>query len=195
VTAQLALDGVAALPAGVLDEFECLYAAYPRKANKRRAWRAFVSARQRDSFEVIMAGLAAFEFDERPQFRPHAATWLNNDRWLEESLNLGADPWGLAGWYGAQPERPPGLFWVRGWEIEALRDVMLASGFGFVWRGDLDTLGAWLCGGFRPDSLCDVLAAACASVASAPRVLRFFERSVSRFGLRWHATRCEWVRG
>lgn len=68
--------------------FEDFWALYPRKVAKgkaRRAWAKQVKAGF--SPQMIMDGLIrlydylmAFE----PQFRPHPATWLNDERWEDE---------------------------------------------------------------------------------------------------------------
>lgn len=182
------------LPPTAVDEFATFWESYPRKTNKVAAGRAFLAARRRASLESILLGVERFPWDDRKRFIPHASTWLNNDRWTEQLIDP-SDQWGLTQWYREQPVEADGLFWVRGWELEALRDVMLATGFEFRWRGDLETLGRWICAGFRPDSVCEVIGAACAASASVPRLLAFFERAVLRFAFHWHSVRCEWVRG
>jgi hypothetical protein len=201
MSAQLSIDAIMALPAANLDEFEHLFwPAYPPnwrgRLGKVAAKRAFVRARRRASMAVIMAGLAAYRFGDDPRFVPHASTWLNNDYWASERAQDPAlDPWGLRAWYGRQSEQSPELFSVRGWDFEVMREVMLATGLPFDWRGDLGVLGSWLVAGFRPDSLAEVIAEDGAGSSSAPQSLRWFDRAVRRRALRWSAAKSEWVRG
>lgn len=69
-------------------EFETVFwPAYPNKIGKHGrngAMQAFVKARERASLEAILAGLQAYatKMDDRPWCVP--ATWLNQDRWLDE---------------------------------------------------------------------------------------------------------------
>ena len=65
--------------------FDAFWAKYPRKAAKPYARRAFNAALKRASFEAIMAGLNQYAFSRDHQFRPHPATWLNQDRWVIEA--------------------------------------------------------------------------------------------------------------
>lgn len=196
MSVQLSLGEIVALPPSAVDEWTIFWTAYPRKVGKGAARRAFLSARRRASFGAIIDGLAAYRFRDDKAWMPHASTWLNGDRWADERTQDPAlDRWGLTAWYERQPEEPNALFSVRGWSIEALADVLLAAGFDLVWRGDLDTLGAWLAAGYRPDSLAETIAEAAAGAAGAPRSLRWFDRAVRQRALRWHAIRSEWVRG
>lgn len=64
--------------------FEEFYAAYPRKVGRRAAANAFRAAIKRASIDEIIAGLRCATFSADPQFRPHPATWLNQDRWLDD---------------------------------------------------------------------------------------------------------------
>lgn len=192
MSTQLSLGGSIAPPVG--DEFDLFWAQYPRKDSKAAARRAFEKARRRASFADLMAGLLRYRFNPDRSLQPHASTWLNGDRWEDEVVDLASDAWGLAAWYEAQPAETADMFSVRGWTLDALVEVMIASGLDVCWRGDLDTLGAWLCAGYRPDSIALVLAEDCAGSPASARTLRWFDRAVRRSALRWNAVRSEWVR-
>ena len=71
-------DKSAAAPDG-FDEF---WAAYPKKAAKPAARKAWRSAVKRADVATIMAGLSRYKPD--PQFIANPSTWLNNDRWADE---------------------------------------------------------------------------------------------------------------
>lgn len=64
---------------------------YPRKAGKKAAITKLEGVRKRGEvpFGVLMAGIAKIPISE-PRFIPHPATWLNEGRWDDEVLPLGA---------------------------------------------------------------------------------------------------------
>jgi hypothetical protein len=71
--------------------FEDFWRVYPRRTGKGSARKAWVQARKRATFDQILIGadrfaaaLAKAHTEER--FVPHPATWLNADRWSDESL-------------------------------------------------------------------------------------------------------------
>lgn len=67
--------------------FEEFWARYPRKVGKgaaRRAYdKAMVKARHDDVMFALSEQIPALEAKEQ-QFRPHASTWLNGERWDDE---------------------------------------------------------------------------------------------------------------
>jgi hypothetical protein len=69
--------------------FEEFWRRYPRKVAKPAAEKAFGAAVKRHSPEDIFAGLATFRFSDDPRFIPHAATWLNQRRWMDEPADAG----------------------------------------------------------------------------------------------------------
>jgi hypothetical protein len=76
---------VTAVPEAWLIAFAAFYAAYPNKKAPERARRAFFACLRKGVTPAeIMAGLDRFVFDDRPRFRPHPATWLNDARWRDE---------------------------------------------------------------------------------------------------------------
>lgn len=194
---QLSIGAMMALPQAALDEFDDVFwSAYPRKVGKPAARRAFILARRRSSLGEIMAGLQRYPFQAEQRYVPHAATWLNQDRWMEAAPpDLSLDPWGLRAWWDAQPEHSEAMFHVRGYEFAACQEIMLASGLAVSWRGSLDVLGRWLVEGYRPDSVAGVVLEEVARSAQAARSLEWFDRAVRRRAWRWHAVRFEWVRG
>ena len=64
--------------------FKTFYAAYPRHDAPADAWKSWQRALKAATAAEIMAGLRRYRFDERPQFIPMPATWLNQERWLAE---------------------------------------------------------------------------------------------------------------
>ncbi|MEE8660242.1 hypothetical protein CGLAMM_02660 [Acetobacteraceae bacterium EV16G] len=71
-------------------DFDEFWAAYPRKEGKGSARKAFEKARRKISQRLLIRCVLAWPFAEklsdRGDFRPHPATWLNNERWLDESV-------------------------------------------------------------------------------------------------------------
>lgn len=69
----------------VRDHFIDFWKLYPRKVAKPAALRAWKQATRKSSPDAIMAGLGGWivAWDERnqPEFIPHPATWLNQERW------------------------------------------------------------------------------------------------------------------
>jgi uncharacterized protein YdaU (DUF1376 family) len=65
--------------------FDRFWGAYPRKIAKGAAEKAFATAAKAADVDVLVAAaqqLAARMTD--PKYTPHAATWLNQKRWLDE---------------------------------------------------------------------------------------------------------------
>ena len=64
-------------------DFEEFWHRYPRKDGKKPAWAKYTAARKKFTHSVIMAGLEAHlpsMAAKEPQFIPHAATWLHQER-------------------------------------------------------------------------------------------------------------------
>lgn len=82
-------------------EFSAFWDLYPNKTGKAAAQPKFAKARQKASFETIMAGLRAYaaKTDDRPWCNP--ATWLHQERWADEPAH---QPRGSPQFY--RPERP-----------------------------------------------------------------------------------------
>ena len=60
------------------------WAIYPRKVARGAAEKAWDKAVKRATVADIMAATANYVWPDDPQFVPHGATWLNQDRWLDE---------------------------------------------------------------------------------------------------------------
>ena len=72
------------------DQFEEFWERYPRKVAKKRARAAYVKALKSHDHDDIIFGLSqhlpSLEAKE-PRFIPHAATWLNDERFADEPEN------------------------------------------------------------------------------------------------------------
>ena len=60
------------------------WAEYPRKVGRGAASRAYATACKRASPADLLLGLRRQRWPDDPQFIPHAATWLNQARWLDD---------------------------------------------------------------------------------------------------------------
>lgn len=80
------------------------WAAYPRKVARAAAARAYRSARKRATEDVLLDAVRRKAWPDDERFVPHAATWLNGDRWLDGALPLAGDrtaTWTDAEWQTA----------------------------------------------------------------------------------------------
>lgn len=71
-----------------LERFDEFWKAYPRKAGKQAAIRAWPKALKLADAERIIAGAKSYADDpnRKDAFTAHAATWLNAGRWDDEPL-------------------------------------------------------------------------------------------------------------
>lgn len=67
------------------DDFETFWKAYPRRVGKGSARRALARAVRLASVGEIVLAIQHTRFDHREKFIPHPATWLNDQRWLDEN--------------------------------------------------------------------------------------------------------------
>ena len=70
------------------DAFATWYAAYPKKVGKGAAERAFKAALKKTDLETLTAGrdrYIAATRDTDPKFIANPATWLNGERWADET--------------------------------------------------------------------------------------------------------------
>jgi hypothetical protein len=77
------------------DEFETWWSEYPRKIAKGTASRAWKGAISKASFDVLLDSVKAFAIKcslVEQQYIPHAATWLNGERWNDEPEPVRHDP-------------------------------------------------------------------------------------------------------
>lgn len=64
--------------------FDAFWASYPRKVAKGAARKAWVTALRKSDAATITA--AAGRVEDRGEFTPHPATWLNAERWADAGL-------------------------------------------------------------------------------------------------------------
>jgi hypothetical protein len=67
--------------------FPQFWIAYPRKVGKAAAQKAYAKAIKKAEPETILARLEAWKSSKgfpEPDFVPHASTWLNGERWLDQ---------------------------------------------------------------------------------------------------------------
>lgn len=65
-------------------DFEMFWLVYPRKVSKGGAKRAWAGALRKTDSCTILAAIGCARFSLDPRFIPHPATWLNQERWLDE---------------------------------------------------------------------------------------------------------------
>ena len=72
----------------MIDEFQEFWSRYPRKVGTGAAKKAYDKALKSARHDDIMAGLSeqlpALESRQK-QYIPHASTWLNQERWKDET--------------------------------------------------------------------------------------------------------------
>lgn len=88
INTETQTQGAIAPSESVQDEmFEAFWASYPRKVSKGSARAAFAKALKKADVQDIAQGfkrfLASVEGKEE-RFIPHATTWLNGERWLDQ---------------------------------------------------------------------------------------------------------------
>jgi hypothetical protein len=68
-------------------DFARFWDAYPRKEAKGAARRAWTKAIKTADADAVIAGAARYRHDPRREerFTAHAATWLNSERWLDQT--------------------------------------------------------------------------------------------------------------
>ena len=74
-------------------EFSEFWAVYPLHKGKRAAFLAYGRALKRAEHATILAGATRYAADpaRKPDFTAHPATWLNQDRWLDEAAETSVD--------------------------------------------------------------------------------------------------------
>ena len=78
----------------VNDEFELFWEHYPKKVGKGQARLAFKGALKKATVDELVSAVKSFSTvasKTEKQFIPHASTWLNGERWLDESTD---ETWG-----------------------------------------------------------------------------------------------------
>lgn len=64
--------------------FSLFWEAYPRKEAKGRARPAFMKALKKVEPEKLLAAVRAYKFSPDKTYIPLPATWLNDERWLDQ---------------------------------------------------------------------------------------------------------------
>lgn len=67
--------------------FQAFWVAYPRKVSKGAAYKAWIKNNCEEISEDIVKAVKRQTFADDQQFIPHAATWLNGWRWMDETSN------------------------------------------------------------------------------------------------------------
>ncbi|WP_439618336.1 DUF1376 domain-containing protein [Shinella sp.] len=76
-------------------DFSIFWQAYPKRADRKMAEKAFTKASKRTSSETIIAGAVAYAAQrsgQDPKYTKNAATWLNNDCWTDAAGATSHDP-------------------------------------------------------------------------------------------------------
>jgi len=76
--------------------FDEFWSKYPRKVAKKAARLAYQRALKIATHSEIMEGVRGIQFTEL-QFCPHAATWLNGERWGDEYPRSELERWASEG--------------------------------------------------------------------------------------------------
>ena len=69
------------------DDFDRFWAIYPRRIGKGEARKAWATATKTTTPDIILAGVERYaptRTGQDPQYTPHPATWLNQQRWEDE---------------------------------------------------------------------------------------------------------------
>jgi hypothetical protein len=102
-------------PNNYIKEFDTFWNAYPKKADKRAAQKAFARALKRADAATIIDGAQRYADDpnRKPEFTKYPATWLNADAWANEPMAAGSplNEWGKP--LGPPAEVPEPRAWVR----------------------------------------------------------------------------------
>jgi hypothetical protein len=67
------------------DDFERFWQAYPRKVGKGAVKRIWPQVIKKTNISILLKAISSQRFEHRERFIPHPATWLREERWLDES--------------------------------------------------------------------------------------------------------------
>ena len=76
-------------------DFEDFWSIYPRKVGKGQARTAYACARRKVGAEVLLTAVEAQRHHlirDGERFCPHASTWLNGERWLDDPSAIAPQP-------------------------------------------------------------------------------------------------------
>lgn len=73
-----------------IDAFDVFWEVYPRHVAKKAAERAWAVACKNTDPQTIIEGAKRYRDDSGrdPQYTAHPATWLNNERWLDDPMPI-----------------------------------------------------------------------------------------------------------
>lgn len=83
-------------PQGVNDEFEIFWKAVPRKIGKGQALKAYRAALKKVGADVLQSGIETYAASVKgkdPQYVAHPSTWLNGERWSDETQPTSQRSW------------------------------------------------------------------------------------------------------
>ena len=107
-------------PINYINEFDEFWNVYPKRADRRLAFKSFVKALKRADLETIVSGAERYRDDpnRKPEFTKNPSTWLNADAWENEALVAPAsvNEWG-------RPLAPPAEGPVRRAWVKALHNT------------------------------------------------------------------------
>jgi hypothetical protein len=78
-------------PQAVPDGFAAFWKAYPRRVAKGAAFKAWVAQDCEPIADDIIKAVKKSAWSDDSKFIPHAATWLNAWRWMDEEEGNSAD--------------------------------------------------------------------------------------------------------
>jgi hypothetical protein len=72
--------------------FADFWTNYPRKISKGAALKAYKKALTKTDAETILKAVKAYPWPADKEFLPHASTWLNGERWTDETVETKTRP-------------------------------------------------------------------------------------------------------
>ena len=76
-------------PLSLNSSFAEFWLAYPRKVGKGTALKAYAKALKKTQPQTILAAVKAYPWPADKEFVPHPSTWLNGERWADETQPTG----------------------------------------------------------------------------------------------------------
>jgi hypothetical protein len=74
-------------PSSLNTSFDAFWRIYPRKIGKGAAVKAYAKAIKKAAPDVILKALQGYKWPDDREFIPHASTWLNGERWADETTS------------------------------------------------------------------------------------------------------------
>ncbi len=79
-------------PLSLNTSFDAFWRSYPRKIGKGAAVKAYARAIKKAAPDVILKALQGYKWPDDRDFIPHASTWLNGERWADETTTSNEKP-------------------------------------------------------------------------------------------------------